>query len=119
MLVAINPGRRPSDALESADWLRAALSDLGVSADVHAGQGIALISVWIDLVVWTDGTIYYWWSGEQSPANGRRLYSYGPADDPVTVARRVAQRLDSLSESHPLSAFIHEAAPTEDAGVPL
>ncbi|MER6001988.1 hypothetical protein ABT120_25685 [Nonomuraea angiospora] len=46
---------QPLSALETADELCAALARMGISADVHEGRGLALVSVWTGLVVWTDG----------------------------------------------------------------
>lgn len=97
-----------SSSLRAAEQLALALEDLGVAADVHEGHGIALVSVWTDLVVWTDGMAYSWWSGRISGRTGRKLYTYGPAHDPVAVARRVAERYAELREEHPLSALIRE-----------
>ncbi|MEV4061770.1 hypothetical protein [Nonomuraea dietziae] len=104
---AIGPGRSPRDSAQAAEWLKLALVDLGIPADVHVGTGVALVSVWVDLVVWSDGASYQWWSGEKSEKTGRWKYLYGPATDPVTVARRVADRFDKLSREHPLSGLIH------------
>jgi hypothetical protein len=35
--------------------LHAELESLGVISDVHHGHGAALLSVWVDLLVWSDG----------------------------------------------------------------
>lgn len=102
--------------LRTAERLVLALEDLGVAADVNEGYGIALVSVWIDLVVWTDGTCYSWWSGRISERTRRKLYAYSPADDPVTAARRVAERYAELRDTHPLSALIREVL-ADPAGV--
>ncbi|MFJ2029080.1 hypothetical protein [Streptosporangium sp. NPDC087985] len=50
--------------LRAANRLLTALEDLGIAADVHEGYGIALVSVWVDLVVWTDGASFSWWLSE-------------------------------------------------------
>ncbi|MFB9679148.1 hypothetical protein [Streptosporangium vulgare] len=83
------------------------LRNLGMPADIHRSFGIALISVWIDLVVWTNGISYHWWSGTVS-ARGRRLYAYNPVGDPVTAARRIAARYAELRGGHPLSRLVEE-----------
>ncbi|MEU4830757.1 hypothetical protein [Streptosporangium sp. NPDC023615] len=84
------------------------LRNLEMPADIHHGVGIALVSVWIDLVVWTNGVSYHWWSGNTS-AHGRWLYAYSPVSDPLTAARRVAVRYADLREGHPLSKLVEEA----------
>lgn len=94
--------------LRTAERLVLALEDLGVAADVNDGYRIALVSVWVDLVVRTDGTSYSWWSGRFSGRTGRKLYVHSPADDPATAARRVAKRYAELQDTHPLSALIRE-----------
>jgi hypothetical protein len=43
---------------ETVRHLQWALAEDGVSADVHAGFGLALVSVWVGLVVWCDGEFY-------------------------------------------------------------
>ncbi|MBG0827636.1 hypothetical protein HS041_07650 [Planomonospora sp. ID67723] len=83
------------------------LQRLEMPADIHQGVGIALVSVWIDLVVWTNGISYHWWSGTTS-ARGRRLYAYSPVSDPMTTARRVAVRYAELRNGHPLSKLVEE-----------
>ncbi|RJL30900.1 hypothetical protein D5H75_21635 [Bailinhaonella thermotolerans] len=65
----------------------------GLSGEVHEGFGVAV--VWVgaraDVVVWTNGTLFRWWTGRVSES-GRRIYTYGVADSPATAARRVDQR---------------------------
>ena len=56
----------------AAEQLRAALDDLGIAADVHEGHGAALLSVWVELLVWSDGFRFMWWNGEYSARTGRR-----------------------------------------------
>ncbi len=119
---AINPGKRAHDPAQAAEWLRLALLDLGITADVHNGDGISLVSVWIDLVVWSDGTSYIWWSGQKAARTGRWKYHYGPTDDPLTVARRVADRFRDLAKGHPMSGVIREVlkdASGQGTGAPL
>ncbi|MEU4540323.1 hypothetical protein AB0G15_36340 [Streptosporangium sp. NPDC023825] len=104
--------RRPTepatdDPLYAAVRLAEELRNLEMPADIHHGVGIALVSVWIDLVVWTNGVSYHWWSGKMS-ARGRRRYAYSPVDDPLTAARRVAVRYADLRGGHPLSEVVEE-----------
>ena len=84
------------------------LRNLEMPADIHQGFGIALVSVWIDLVVWTNGISYHWWSGTVS-TRGRWLYTYNPVNDPVTAACRIAVRYAELRGAHPLSRLVEEA----------
>ncbi|GII62365.1 hypothetical protein Skr01_24500 [Sphaerisporangium krabiense] len=92
-MTADERSRRHPAAL-AAHRLSHALERHGINGQVHEGRGLALVSVWTDLVAWTDGSCF-WWSGAVSDSN-RRTYSYSPADDPVTTARRVAERYAEL-----------------------
>ncbi|MFC7386927.1 hypothetical protein [Sphaerisporangium rhizosphaerae] len=100
------PGRggerlRRHPAARAAHRLCWTLERHGITAEVHEGRGLALVSVCVDLVAWTDGSCYFWWSGEVSEATGRRTYNYSPAGDPVTAARRVADRYTTLRRGRP------------------
>ncbi|GGK61044.1 hypothetical protein Ppa06_25050 [Planomonospora parontospora subsp. parontospora] len=95
------------DPSYAAACLAEELRNLGMPADIHCGVGVALVSVWIDLVVWTNGVSYHWWSGNTS-ARGRRLYAYSPVSDPLTAARRVAVRYAELRGAHPSSKLVEE-----------
>lgn len=92
------PARRCPAAL-AAEQLRIGLERCGVAADIHEGHGVSLISVWTNLVVWTDGRAYRWWTGKISAKTGRRLYRVYGVDNPVTVARCVAQRYEELRKA--------------------
>jgi hypothetical protein len=108
--------RRPRGVALVAHQLREELERFGIAADVHDGYGRALVSIWVDLVVWCQPRAYYWWSGRVSPLTGRRTYCYGPADDPATVARRVAARYAQLRNGHPLSPLIEDMSASAAAG---
>ncbi|MBO3748975.1 hypothetical protein J5X84_23095 [Streptosporangiaceae bacterium NEAU-GS5] len=82
----------------AAEQLRRNLAILGVAADVHANYGLALLSVWTYLVVWTDGRCFRWWAGSTS-TRGRKVYAFCPVDDTATAARRVARRYVELRTS--------------------
>ncbi len=102
--IGLTPGPAgipPLSAPATADQLRAALAARGVSADVHEGRGLALVSVWAGLVVWTDGFWYWWWTGRRS-RTGRWLYANHSATEPERAAGRIAARYAHLRETHPL-----------------
>src|SRR5690606_29601647 len=86
---------------EDATW------PLSESALMSMRARLALVSVRAGLVVWTDGRCYRWWSGRQSRRTQRWVYAFGPADDPVTTARRIAARYKDLRQHHPLSALLN------------
>ncbi|MFF3441009.1 hypothetical protein [Streptosporangium sp. NPDC002721] len=101
----------PRDACAAAEDLRTELAALGVHADVHHGFGVAMVSVWRELLVWTDGTVYRWWTGHLSWKTGRRLYTAYGVDDPVAAARCVAHRREELQRAYPPSEVIPERVP--------
>ncbi|MEU7915686.1 hypothetical protein [Microbispora bryophytorum] len=104
--------RRPSPATVAAERLRAALEGRGVAADVHAGDGVALVSVWVEVVVWCefgpDGWRYRWWTGRISQSTGCYVYTGCRADAVETAARRVADRYAEVRRTHPLSPVVAE-----------
>jgi hypothetical protein len=116
------PSPVPRSARHAAELLRDELAARGITADLHVGYGLALLSVWVDLVVWCDGSSYSWWAGRVCASSGRRQHAYSPASDPVTAAARVADRYADLQEQHPYSGRIREvlglAGPGE-TGAPL
>ncbi len=96
----------------SADRLRAELEQHGIRADLHRGRGVALVSVWLDLLVWVEagpeGLRYRWWTGRVSERTGRYVYTGSPAHAVEAAARRIAARYRELVDSHPLSPMIAE-----------
>ncbi|WP_433225070.1 hypothetical protein [Microtetraspora malaysiensis] len=93
----------------AAERLREELERYGIGADIHEGDGTALVSVWVDLVVWTDGAYsYLWWTGENFPRSSLRKYTYSPVNDPASAARRVAARYAELRDGHPRSREVGE-----------
>ncbi|MFI6295992.1 hypothetical protein ACIBEJ_30660 [Nonomuraea sp. NPDC050790] len=88
--------------------LRAELGRLGITADLHHGYGMALLSVWVDLVVWSDGLRFLWWGGQFSQATGRRTYIVHSTGNPAATARRIAQRYADLRRTHSMSRLIEE-----------
>ncbi|MBG0820578.1 hypothetical protein HS048_07505 [Planomonospora sp. ID91781] len=85
-------------APQAAELLRDELARHGVDADVHAGYGMALVSVWVELLVWTNGRWFRWGCDASSAGNGRRVYAFGPADDVATAARRILRRREELRQ---------------------
>ncbi|WP_440102841.1 hypothetical protein [Streptosporangium sp. H16] len=93
-------------AVHAADQLSNALERHGIAADVHDGYGVALVSVWVDLLVWTDGFVYRWWTGQFSGRSRRRLYTAYTVDNPAAAARCVARRYEELQQGHPVSPLL-------------
>ncbi|GAA4183309.1 hypothetical protein GCM10022252_10550 [Streptosporangium oxazolinicum] len=94
--------------------LHAELESLGITSDLHHGHGAALLSVWVDLLVWSDGVRFMWWNGERSARTGRRKYAAHPAENPAAAALRIAARYADLRTTHPappLRALRAEVAP--------
>ncbi|MER6824989.1 hypothetical protein ABT352_03250 [Streptosporangium sp. NPDC000563] len=87
--------------VRAARRLHDELAALNIASDVHDGYGLALVSVWFGLVVWTDGQVFRWWAGQEAGRARRRRYAFCPANDPVTAARRVASRCIELRERGP------------------
>ncbi|MEV6984802.1 hypothetical protein AB0M95_26570 [Sphaerisporangium sp. NPDC051017] len=86
----------------------------GLCSEIHQGYGLALVSVWVDLVVWTDATCYIWWTGQFRP-NGRRQLAYCAGNDPASAAARVAARYVELRRNHPHAQIIADVL--ESAGL--
>ena len=101
---------RAARSLQAAERLRAALHQLGITTDTHAGYDLALVSVWVDLIVWSDGRLYWWWSGRKARRSGRWVYVIHSVDNPDAAARRVAVRFAHLRQTHPLSGMVQEIA---------
>ncbi|GLW20687.1 hypothetical protein Mame01_07300 [Microbispora amethystogenes] len=99
--------RRPPvvTAARTAEQLRVELEQYGIAADVHEGYGLALVSVWVELVVWTDGGYFRWRSGRTS-TSGRAVYAFAPTSDIVTAARRVAHRYGQLRQQYPRPPYL-------------
>ncbi|MGW4793957.1 hypothetical protein ACWEPC_16290 [Nonomuraea sp. NPDC004297] len=99
-LITISPGH-------SAELLQQALAEKGVTADVHDGYGLALVSVWVGLVVWCDGQ-QFWWRTGWNAARRRVVYAWHPAIDPVRAAHRVAMLYADLRSAHPATGPLAE-----------
>lgn len=111
------PNRHPTPEKHAADALADALAAHGVSADVHDGYGLSLVSVWVGLVVWCDGD-WYWWRAGWDDRRKRVLYARHPAIEPSRAARRVAFRYADLQRRHPLSETIRSLRPESTEASP-
>ncbi|MGP3920161.1 hypothetical protein [Nonomuraea sp. 10N515B] len=97
------------------------LENRGISADVHEGYQLALVSVWVGLVVWCDGE-RFWWRTGWDEGRKRAVYAWHPVADLSRAARRIAFRYAELREGHPLSAIVRVALERESehrAALPL
>ncbi|GIH78301.1 hypothetical protein Plo01_47300 [Planobispora longispora] len=85
----------PIDPVGVADQLQRELAQHGITADVNDGYGLAVVSAWRGLVVWTNGDLFWWFAGWNAQ-RGRPVYAYHPATDPKRAARRIAVRYKDL-----------------------
>ena len=77
-------------AMTAAQELRRVLEEVySIRADVHAGYGLAVVSVWVGLVVWCDG-LWFWWRVGWDSSRKRALYACHVAAEPERAARRAA-----------------------------
>lgn len=98
----------------AAESLQAELGRCGIDADVNDGYGLAVVSVWTGLTVWSNGLTFWWRTGSWDSRRGRPVYVWHAAAEPERAARRVAFRYAELRKTHPLPdllAGVHDAAP--------
>src|SRR5690606_17688341 len=92
-----------SPATMAARQLRYELQLLGVPAEVHAGDGVALLSVGGDLVVWCEpgprGWRFRWWTGRVCGRTGHYVYTQCRTLAVRTAAQRIADRYAQLLRS--------------------
>ncbi|GAA2905780.1 hypothetical protein GCM10010517_71940 [Streptosporangium fragile] len=86
---------------EAAESLRAELGRLRISADVHEGHDLALVSVWVGLVVWCDGQ-RFWWRTSWNARRRRFVYAWHSSSEPEGAARRVALWYAQLRREGPV-----------------
>jgi hypothetical protein len=84
-----------------AERLRHELERHGITADVNDGYGLAVVSVWHRLIVWTDGAVIWWRVGW---SRNRPVYAWHPASESQQAANRVALRYANLRASDRTSA---------------
>ena len=90
----------PCPAVRAAERLRHALTRHGVAADVHGGYGLALVSVWTGLVVWSNGDRFWWCAGWDTRRH-RPVYASHRASEPDQAAGRIARHHTRLRAQHP------------------
>ncbi|MEQ4721603.1 hypothetical protein [Nonomuraea sp. B19D2] len=90
----------PLGAVAVADQLRRELSQHGITADVNDGYGLAVVSIWRGLAVWTNGDLFWWCSG-WNDRRDRPVYAWHPTADPTRAARRIAARYRDLRATDP------------------
>lgn len=91
------PRSMTADPSRLAELLRQALGEAGISAEVHGGRALALVSVRVGLVVCCDGE-FFWWRTGWNVGRQRSDFARHPAIDPIQAARRVASRYAELRE---------------------
>lgn len=101
--------------LVAAERLQAALKDHDVTAEVHDGYGLALVSVWVGLVVWCDG-LWFWWRVGWNERSKSVMYARHPATDPARAARRVAFRYADLRGRRARPEVTSGAVPVQPDG---
>ncbi|MCC5581560.1 hypothetical protein IMZ11_38760 [Microtetraspora sp. AC03309] len=101
---------RWSPAAGAAERLKTELERYEITSDAHPGNGVAMVSVWTDLMVWTDGKFsYMWWGGAYAPnSTTRRRFTHSPVDDPALAARRVASRYAVVRAEDPHGRMVAE-----------
>ncbi|MEU6718676.1 hypothetical protein ABZ897_45040 [Nonomuraea sp. NPDC046802] len=88
------PGLRPAD--KAAEQLQAQLHAAHrIASEVRHGDGVALVLISTDLVVWTDGDIWWWWTGHTT-GRGRWIYNHASTANAATAARRIAFRYEEI-----------------------
>ncbi|MEV0422568.1 hypothetical protein [Streptosporangium canum] len=95
-----------SAAADAAENLREALARHEIAVDVHDGYGLALVSVWAGLVVWSNGE-RFWWNAGWDEQRRCCVYASQQTSDVVRAAQRIAfhyARLRSAStRSNPIT----------------
>ncbi|MEU6997633.1 hypothetical protein [Nonomuraea sp. NPDC046570] len=76
----------------AAAALHRELAALGIDSDLRSGNGLATVSVWGGLLVWTNGQTFWWIKAAKIPPE----YADAPANQPQEAALRVAARYTEL-----------------------
>lgn len=84
-----------ANAVAVAGQLQSALETHGLTADVNDGYGLAVVSVWRGLLVWTNGAVFWWCTGWNDQRD-RPVYAWHSTAEPARAARRIAARCAEL-----------------------
>ncbi|GAA3109824.1 hypothetical protein [Streptosporangium carneum] len=88
-----------SRAERAAGRLRDALTRQRIASHVTAGHGLALVSLWYGLVVWSNGDRFWWCDGWNEQLR-RPRYASHRASEPDRAAQRIARRYAQLHALH-------------------
>ncbi|MER7506696.1 hypothetical protein AB0L05_41800 [Nonomuraea pusilla] len=105
-----SPSVEPVSPVRAAESLRVELERHGIVADVHDGYGLAVVSIWTGLTVWSDGLVFWWRTGNWDARRRRPVYAYHDVRDLERTARRVAFRFTQLRKEGPPSGLIGKHA---------
>ncbi|MFI9597065.1 hypothetical protein [Nonomuraea sp. NPDC052265] len=86
---------RLTSAIAVAEDLQRELALHGITTDVNDGYGLAVLSVWHGLVVWTNGDLLWWLAG-WNDRRARAVYAWHSTADLERAARRIAARYRDL-----------------------
>ncbi|MER6515111.1 hypothetical protein ABT158_50505 [Nonomuraea sp. NPDC001636] len=86
---------RLNSVVAAADRLQRELALYGITTDVNDGYGLAAVSVWRDLVVWTNGDLF-WWRAGWNDRRHRPVYAWHSTADPARAVRRIVARYRDL-----------------------
>ncbi|MEV7013926.1 hypothetical protein [Streptosporangium sp. NPDC051022] len=88
-----------TQAERAAGRLREALTRQRIASHVTTGYGLALVSLWYGLLVWTNGDRFWWCDGWNDQLRQPRHASHR-ASEPDQAARRIARRYAQLHTLH-------------------
>jgi hypothetical protein len=79
-----------NSARKAAEQLQVNLGRYDIPSDLHDGQGLALLSICVGLIVWCDGT-RFWWRTGWNEEHRRFVYAWQSSLEPDIAARRVSR----------------------------
>ncbi|MEV7013578.1 hypothetical protein [Streptosporangium sp. NPDC051022] len=86
-------------AEQAAHRLHRALAHHGIASHVTTGYGLALVSLWYGLVIWSNGD-RFWWCDDWDATLKQPRYASHRASEPDRAAHRIAQRYMRLRARH-------------------